>query len=228
LLFDSAYSNPLALVTDTLFAYPNNNISSFTIIVNTGECNFGGIGFSHRWNTDSLIDGCVIEYSIDSGNTWFNIINSPFYLTNFYPATVASNANKLGFTGTNNWTNSWFEGPIPYEGIIEYKFTFTSDSINTNKDGWLIDNLLVQNNLVGINEQAENPPFQIFPNPTSDFISIQTKTEDSFVIRITDVFGQKILTTEQMKIDLSHLAPGIYFLQLITNKAKFETKVLRR
>jgi hypothetical protein len=227
-LFDSAYSIPLALVTDTLFTYPDNNTSSFTLVVHTGECNIGGLGFAHRSDTDSLLDGCVLEYSLDSGSTWHNVVNSTFNLNNFLAAPVASNGNKPGLTGTYDWTHSWIEGPVPYEGIIEYKFSFTSDSINTNKDGWMIDNLLAQNVYAGINEQVERSLFRIFPNPTSDFISIQTKIQDDLVITITNIFGQAILTTDQKRIDLSNLVTGIYFLKITTDKGEFDAKVLRR
>src|SRR4051812_30284690 len=52
-VFDSAYSKPLALVTDTLHPYPINNTSSFIVIDNTDDCNFAGVDFWHRFNTDS-------------------------------------------------------------------------------------------------------------------------------------------------------------------------------
>jgi len=123
----------------------------------------------------------------------------------------------------------WFSSPMPYDGIIEYRFAFTSDIINTNKDGWMIDNPLVQNNGVGISELTDNSLFYIFPNPTSDFISIQSNNQSLIkTITITNGFGQIYLTTDKATIDLSYLRTGIYFLKITTDKGEFETKVLRR
>lgn len=226
-IFDSAYSSPLVLATDTLNTYSNNNISSFSFIIWT-DCNVSGIDFWHRINADST-DGGIVEYSIDGGTTWNNIINSSYSVWNFYLSsdTIASNSNKAGFTGTSGWVRSSFWGPT-LNNIIEYRFTFTSDSINNNKDGWMIDDISIQNGMVGINELRPRSDIHVFPNPTSNFITIQTENNIKFKsAEIKDVLGKTILTSNNTTIDLSKFEAGIYFVEIATDKGKYVKRVIR-
>lgn len=226
-IFSSAYSGPLALVTDTLNAYPTNNASSFTFTIYSDDLTY--IFFRHQINTDSLNDGGVVEYSTDGGTTWNNIIYSTYVLTNFYSnsSTIASNSNMPGFTGTSGWVQSTIQGyALNY---VKFRFTFTSDNINSNKDGWMIDDIELNCLGTGINEIGTYSPFHIFPNPTSDFISIfSDNTTKLKTTSITNIFGQTILTTDKTTIDLSQLTSGIYFVQLRTERGNYETKVLRK
>src|ERR1041385_3814523 len=83
IIFDSAYSAPNVMVTDTINPYPVNNRSSFSIkVTNAMVFNFWNfifliVDFTHKYDTDSLHDGCFIELSLD-GVQWQNIINFPF------------------------------------------------------------------------------------------------------------------------------------------------------
>lgn len=228
-IFDSAYSLPLALVTDTINTYPNNNTSSFSFIVWT-DCNWSAVYFMHRFNTDTLSDGCVIEYSVDGGTTWNNIINSTYTLWNFYSNsdTIASNSSKPGYSGTADWAASSFQG-FTLDTVVEYRFTFTSDSINTNKDGWMIDNIQIQNSwFSGVNEINENASIQIFPNPTSNIVSIQTDTSVHFKsAEMKDVFGKTLLTTNQSTIDLSKFEAGVYLIKITTSEGKCVKRIIR-
>ncbi len=229
-VFDSAYSPQLAFVTDTINTYPNNNTSSFSFVVWT-DCNASAVYFMHRFNTDTLSDGCVIEYSIDGGTTWNNIINSTYLLGNFYSNsdTIASNSNKPGFSGTSSgWAGAGFSG-FTLDTIVEYRFTFTSDSVNTNKAGWMIDNIIIQTNWYSdVNEIKENSSIQIFPNPTSNSISIQTDNSLQFKsVEIKDVLGKTILSSNQTTIDLSKFDAGIYFVEVTTDKGKYVKRIIR-
>ncbi len=230
-VFDSAYTPPLALVTDTVNTYPNNNTSSFSFIVWT-NCNWSAVYFMHRFDTDTLSDGCVIEYSTDGGTTWNNIINSTYSIWSWSlysnADTIASNSNKPGFSGTSGWTGVAMEG-FTIDTVVEYRFTFTSDSVNTNKDGWMIDNIIIQNSWYSdINEIKDNQKIQIFPNPTSNFISIQTENNIKFKsAEIKDVLGKTILTSNNTTIDLSKFEPGIYFVELTTDKGKYVKRIIR-
>lgn len=229
LLFDSAYSFPLALTTDSLNSYPINNTSSFNFILWT-DCNWTKIYFTHKINTDSSADGGVIEYSTDGGNTWINIINTINTLWNFYSPfdSIESNSDKAGFSGTHDWIVSAFEGPT-ISNYVWYRFTFTSDSINTNKEGWMIDDIIVNGIMVGINEIDTNSIIKVFPNPTSDFIAIQIDSQIQFIsASIKDILGKPILVTRQRKVDLTEIETGIYFIEVLTTSGKYVTRVIKK
>ena len=74
----------------------------------------------------------------------------------------------------------------------------------------------------GIEEFTENDVY-IFPNPTKDFISINSKDELSFV-EIYNPLGIKLKTINSLngfnRIDLSELTPGMYILETTSNTTK--------
>jgi hypothetical protein len=104
-IFKTREFSPLALVTDSLNNYPINNISSFTFTIKSD--NLTHININHQIDADSLNDGGIVEFSLDGGTSWKNILSWPeisnFHgLFEFYNDTsmISSNSDKPGFTGT--------------------------------------------------------------------------------------------------------------------------------
>jgi hypothetical protein len=221
IIFNSSYSAPLALVTDTITSYPNENTSSFEFVMNTDDLTF--ISFWHSFNTDSLADGGVIDVSTDNGSSWVNIVNAPdFSLTNFYPSStkISSNNNQPGFTGNSEWKESTISGRAFHN--VRFRFTFTSDEINTNKDGWIIDNFNFNCIGTGINNGTTKSSYKIFPNPTNSIIFIDQ--ENSIKIKsvaLKNILGQTFFSDDQTTIDLTEFASGYYLLEITTDEGKY-------
>ena len=227
IIFNSAFSPAFALLTDTLNTYPNGNISSFEFVIRTDD--YTEISFWHRFDTDNLADGGVVEFSTDGGSTWTNIVSSSlFTLTNFYSRSdsISSNGNNPGFTGNSNWIYSTI---IKWHlDFVRFRFTFTSDNINTNKDGWMIDDFTFICLPTGTDEIGSNSLFNIFPNPTSNFINIRSENLNNYKRAIIkDIFGKLILVTDKTIIDLSELNTGIYFIEISTDKMKYISRIVR-
>jgi hypothetical protein len=105
--FNSAWSVPNAIVTDTFNAYPPNNLSTFDLYV--GAFNMGGewyglypydifIDIRHKFDSDTLADGGFITVSWDKGQTFRNIISDTAYYTYMYGLSPMMNT---GFFGAN-------------------------------------------------------------------------------------------------------------------------------
>ncbi len=182
-VFDSAYSGSNAILTDTLLPYPINNTSSFTLCFEL----YGGqpsIKFKHRFDSDTLNDGGFVEISSDSGQTWLLLSdttsldwsNGGFYFAygletfNFYGVSDSLAGGKIGFSGrSNDWVSSTILFPCyaikkPFELML--RFTFVSDSTNNPRDGWMIDDIIIQNQ-GGCSSIDENQLSQVevYPNP---------------------------------------------------------------
>src|SRR5438874_270431 len=71
-IFNYAYSEWNAIVTDTSNPYPANNISSF--IIKEPYVGLGQISFMHYYYTDGHHAGGYVETSDDYGQTWNNIL----------------------------------------------------------------------------------------------------------------------------------------------------------
>lgn len=76
------------------------------------------------------------------------------------------------------------------------------------------------NGSVGINEQSKNDHINIFPNPATDNLTIETT--DKATIEILNIAGQLIktirTTEKQTSIDVSDLSGGVYIIKAKTEK----------
>jgi hypothetical protein len=219
-IFNSPITTPLALMTDTINNYPNDNLSSFYFTVYTDD--YTNIAFWHRMQTDSLSDGGVVEVSMDGGTTWINILSSSFAVSNYYTvgSSIASNGGRDGFTGVFDWTYSALTGYALNN--VKFRFTFSSDGTNTNKEGWMIDELEVSCIGTGIVSFGNDNGINVFPNPAKN--NIQFFANDNTVIEkiiVHDFSGKTIATTMQSNINLTEFSTGLYIAQVFTNSGVF-------
>lgn len=235
-LFDSAYTKPNAIVTDSVNNYPINNTSSFVVKILPGSGNwspnwpgpFPFIGFTHKYNTDTILDGGHLEYSVDAGINWLPVQN---YQENWGPPTLGS--SDPYFSGTfNQWRQTFvyfFNAENAYTGTIDsilIKFVFTSDGINTNKEGWMIDNIVYGTFIgEGVEEFNDSNSFNIYPNPNTGKFNLIMKNKQGIInneINIYNILGEKVYYNPKFneqtssEIDLSSFQKGIYFIKIHT------------
>ncbi len=68
------------------------------------------------------------------------------------------------------------------------------------------------------------PKFKVYPNPTSDFITIENNNAEQLLsIELLDYAGKRIKSFDPSttSVNLSDIAPGVYLLQMITAQGKF-------
>jgi len=236
--FDTAFSAPNAIVTDTINPYPIANNSYFDLIIPNIFLPNLIVGFKHKFQTDSLTDGGYIEESDDNGATWVNIAYEDTIMTtpgafnteNLYPKQDTLQGGESGFSGTSNgwiysriqWIWLWPCKQIPPDTLI-LRFHFISDSIQTNKAGWMIDNILISWAIMsGINESENNrSQIHIIPNPVDDIATIKFDNSGNEIFNITiyDPLGQIIkiienIKSNQVEIKRGDFTEGLYFVQL--------------
>lgn len=258
MFFDSAYSSNLAIVTDTINYYPINNNSFFDIKIS--EANFPSYGwlvfleFTHKYDTDSLMDGGYISVSYDYGISWTNIINDESWNYSIIPFPGEYSGMNLysendvlfngesGFSGNSgDWITTEFgwhiepESPPEFTNMLEdttiIRFNFISDSINTNKEGWLIDHIrLISYGLMGSVDDLKKMNFEIFPNPVYDKFqltfseNIQLQSFRIYSVNGELLLKQKASSTEIQFIDVSHLQSGMYLLEVISSDGYRDVK----
>lgn len=261
--FDSAHSSLTAIVTDTVNNYPINNHSFFD--VKTGYFNYGSfyaydvfLGINHKYDTDSLLDGCYITVSHDYGQTWTNIMNDSAsysyggywcitprdgFNENMYNNYADSLFNgEWGFSGKSDgwgWSSfGWHECPVksppstaPDTMIV--RFNFISDSIDTNKEGWMIDNIVLFAIPLGGNvEVAKQEELKVYPNPSSDLITVQLKRPyqevELFLYSLEGVLlkKNKFENTRLGEMNVSDLPRGAYLLRGKCDGTDLRTKIV--
>ncbi len=242
-IFNAPKSVPNALVTDTINSYPVNNTSSFYFGVDQTIYNWGGIlalQWSQKLDLDDSLDGAYIEYSLDTGNTWNNVFNDPhlyaFYGFNQNNQDTLTNGD-VAFSGVDSlWKDVWLCYDFSWLSLADtltFKFTLKSDGIDNNREGWMIDNMLMHPTWFHtINEKEQEKYIEVYPNPTTGLINVQTKKIDEFHIieklDVIDING-KIMKSYEMvptkyTVDIRDLPTGVYFLKIKTN---IQTETIR-
>jgi len=247
--FDSAFSGNKAILTDTLNYYPPNNTSSFRFVIRqpyTQTCQTC-MYFWQKYDMDTVGDKGIIEASYDGGNSWLllkdtaNILPWGSYISWQMDYTLINgnlSSHKLILSGkSNGWIQSsicwqWYfavktDTIISMPDSLMIRFTFSSDSIVKNKEGWMIDNIVtteyLPQNCTGIEEKSFNRQISANPNPfsSSTIISTGKMLENAGLILYNDC-GQKIkqignINGNSFLLQRGNLPAGLYFLRLTEN-----------
>jgi hypothetical protein len=222
--FTSAHSIPNAIVTDTIHPYPTNNNSVFYLGVSLPGDWMGTIlEFYYKMDSDTLNDFGKIEFSIDTGKTFFNMLPTSDYTVYDSAGNIIAGSyfgSPIVFTGKSH---SWylctiFSQYLPAPDTITYRFTFHSDGIQNNRAGWMIDNSTYGLWAEGIQEKSQD--FKIFPNPVKDILQCDSKTkikEISVISELGRTLVTKSITSTPISLDLKDLPDGMYILKIINN-----------
>ncbi len=116
------------------------------------------------------------------------------------------------------------------------RFKFISDNVETNKEGWMIDNLTISEvlNSQSISEDDFLKP-TIYPNPTSSNITVQFNEStniDGLSVSICNALGQEIsneeVRTMNHSVSLKENAKGIYRLIVKeNNRVVYNSSVIK-
>jgi hypothetical protein len=242
-IFDSAATFPNVIITDTINNYPINNISRFTVKISDLFQPWGilALQWKQKLDMDTAYDGGVVEFTTDNGQTWQNVFNNP-YVYNFYgfqsenQDTLRSGVNA--FSGTDStWRDIWLCFDLSwisqFEDTLMFRFTFISDSVDNNKEGWMIDNFMAHLTFVHTikeSDQAHNY-LTVYPNPTNGIINIVTEKMMGYHIiehmELINAQGRVVKRWSNLPtkfwFDTDKLAAGLYWLQVKTN---FKTETL--
>ena len=119
----------------------------------------------------------------------------------------------------------------PQYGTLDSVGNIVNDPYPTNfaSGGFDLDAVGVINEFTEVLATANlsKSDFQIYPNPTSDFVQIKSR-EEIKNINVYSITGQKVIVSENEKIDLKNLPAGNYLLEIITAKGKITKKIIKK
>lgn len=222
-VFDSAYSQPNAIVTLLDTCYPSSDTSSFKIIhiADYALANLGWMSLQlvYRINSDTLADFGTIEYSPDNGLTWINLITDTFYYQNylyhFYPSRPILSGNNGDWHYLTIVINDTGFFHYNFGDTVLWRFTFITDSNQTSKPGWMIDNINILDVWEEVEEINTSRSILLSPNPTTHHIALQLPPQFGQADRILvyDRPGRLLMDMDYSpEVDVSSLAGGLYFV----------------
>ena len=170
--------------------------------------------------------------------------------------TVIAPINNFAHVKTNviyQDTLNWFKITGSFVADSSYKYINVGnfyDDLNTDtisygpsnmQTAWsyyYIDDICVSTdslysaNWTGFNENFLSTKTNIYPNPTSDFIYIDMLNKSSIdKLILYNKCGQELIVKANLfadKIDISNIADGIYFIQIISDGKTYFDKIIVR
>ncbi len=232
------------IMTDTLYHYPSKADDYFVLKLHS-FINYR-VNFWHRYQTDSMHAGGIVEFSSDSGTTWINVADCPaMAMQNIYTLADTLLTGQPAFSGTSNGeqfsslqfincvgerTTSTRCFPDLFNFSDVYiRFRFVSDSTVDSLSGWIIDSIkIVGYDCEGSVSKVENDlqPLSMFPNPATSMLTVQSG-EAINSITIINLLGQTVYSrqftfhSKQANIDVSELTTGVYFVKVNNEMRKF-------
>lgn len=162
-----------------------------------------------------------INFSVSNstnGNEWFRDIhcstNQICYWVGFNQMISLEEPTRqrtINITQEENVTS------ITFVNLSRGFLTTTSGKIyETITSGFLLSS-------VGV----ETPEISIYPNPVVNFLHIQTYLND-FRVKVYDLSGKLVLIEQNQKIiDFSGMQANTYFIEVISEKSVFRTKLIK-
>ncbi|MBI1266176.1 MAG: T9SS type A sorting domain-containing protein [Cryomorphaceae bacterium] len=257
---NDATSGVNGIITDTVALYPSNNHSYFDLQIgyfNNPVFDFNCfVMFSHKMDSDTLHDGGYLTTSMDGGETWNDVftpldfgayqLDNIDHEGNFYYQNYDTLCNgESGFSGRRNWETTFIgwtvylvEPPTLNPPVIDtllVRFNFISDSLDNQREGWLIDDIVlctIRNSSIG-----ENEPFvkSVYPNPSISGVTIAfLAIEPDVALEVYSNDGRLVFTEEynavqQIEYPNAFLVPGVYqFVVKTKNASEVHQVVVQR
>jgi hypothetical protein len=194
---------------------PINNecVASIDLMMrNTNNFDFHlRIGFTGADGSQAVLTNAVIF----PANTNWQVISLEILDDSFY--TILIGTSTFEEIKADTFEIRIFHNPIlSYEGAVTTG-SLEIDSINTTV-------------LLATPEQSLEK-IRIYPNPASDYITLNIPFNDSGTAIFYNVLGQEVMTQEltsiNSKIDISELHSGIYMLTIKTKQGSITKKLIK-
>jgi len=235
-IFTTSRSGTNAIITDTTNPYPINDTSSFYFTIYKPDYDqYCALWFTfwHKFDTDSITDYGYIDFSYDGGENWHQGTNWYLNFAHFGFSREYVNigggfedpfisGNSYGWV-YDQYVMQWnygvkkgFSEPI-YPDSLMIRFNFISDSIQTNKNGWMIDDIHVEKLVCGGIHDLRSANVRIYPNPTQSLLDIQSTNHLIESLEIFDLAGNCMVKKFNIKsnaysLNVNILKSGVYLL----------------
>jgi hypothetical protein len=202
----------------------------------------------NNWQPNLPSEELLFDFSLNSGDTFQHInLNTPIIDSTSEIVLINNDTCKLlyfdrWFQSINNLDANYMIEGIGGPGGISHPFLFNYVSGSTTRteivcykenNVQLFSNCNYPNFINGINEFKNHNIIKVYPNPTSNQLTISLEKEKSIALTLRNSLRQLLLsekhpTTNQLIIDISAYPAGIYFLQVEVDGEIITQKIVKK
>ena len=228
---DFAPGSASSSITDSPNTNYSNNQNNTIILSNAIDLSgytSAYLSYDTRWEIENNWDYVQIEVSTDNGVNWIPQCGK---FTNTGVANQGSaNGQPLYDGNQTEWVSELINLSDYLNQTILIRFQLVSDGA-VNADGFYFDNLQIKT----IEENLSNTDFDIdtfnvFPNPVSDRLYIQTQ-ETNYNLKLYNLQGQLVFESNNnsgnTSIEYSKYADGFYVLNINDNSFSKNIKIIK-
>jgi hypothetical protein len=220
-----------------------------TLSVTSGNLNSADYWSVYTGNCGGTLVGSFSGSSavlLPQGNTTYFVRGEPACVTPLACTTIAVNVTPIdssvivsGATltavssgGTYEWLNC-STGFSVIAGQTGQSFTATSNgtyAMKITQNGCVDTSSCYTFGTVGLHQDLDSE-FSVFPNPATEFITIQFTNSENSLIRIIDLKGTEhaqwnIESEDLVQLDVSSLEAGIYVIQVIKDTHLYSKQIV--
>ena len=202
--------------------------------------------FNHTIYIETGWDGANIKYSLDGGS--WTLLPITAFIENPYNDTALRPSNnplsdQPAFTGQDigtalNWGTSVVNLSsigVEENSTIQFRFEVGTDGCD-GAAGWVLDEIMIYSCAVlSIDEFSIENTINVFPNPSQGIFTLQkTSNINLESATIYDINGRVIKTmdlknmTGNRTIDISAVASGMYFMNVISSDSNHVMKLIKQ
>ena len=150
----------------------------------------------------------------------------------FYLADFRSTDNTEDFI-IDEWT---FVDLTSLGAVDSLQFTVSSSDVGqfgiNTPTYFCMDNFITSDGTVSADDIFEENLFDIYPNPTSDFIFIENNNTEEFEVSVFDLFGKRIyndvFSNSHEQINLAGLANGVYLVEIRNGERRGTKRIVKK
>jgi FtsP/CotA-like multicopper oxidase with cupredoxin domain len=226
-------TTPIALVTNTPWTgfttSRNFNLSPDTMMCAqcqvAGPFNINGVHFDMNTINETCYLNTIEKWRITNQTG----IAHPFHIhdVQFYILNINGGAVPNYERGKKDVV---LVKPMQYVEFITRFEDFANDTVpymyhchilHHEDDGMMGSFRVIDTVAAGITELQNQNDFLIYPNPANDFLNIALGDNNKTSITVLNSLGEKVFeveTTANLKLEISNLPSGIYFVKIISGK----------
>ena len=235
-------ANPITSVPPALASNIYWTASDATVVRTVNITPGSGVGLSEFYfdNTAFALNNINKTINLNDIEKWTvvnnNIFSHSFHIHDVEFKIVARNGSAIGVGDyESGWKDTYYI-PRGENATFVAKFEDYSDSIHpfmyhchfsNHEDGGMMGQFVVTGSTTGINEVTkEEINYSLYPNPASQtlFVQLADANTEVYYITITNINGKAVMMLPEPEIqngiNISSLAKGIYFVQLMDKKTK--------